>query len=1766
MDTNLAIGKVICRIFRDKLPELPEGKKFYFEGIHPEAVAEAVKLISVDPVLASKTEMHLPRSVLQPLGVDEALLTANSVGDYRNDELQPGKKIMLLGYPNISEWDTLRMMKEFGEEELMLADKAWVDVFAPSHMDDTRKTWWMAALRGLNSLAFARLPEFSEYVSRTATCLENGMLLHEALGDSLPALSLPKRTDLFVINEKIRGQVGQWKNKFKDHKRNTQCYLSKKDKSEALIDNEALKLATKQYREQADHDPAIALIFDEYCAADHGLTDTSKKIAEIEWNVLNSALFEHVAPKKNLNLAADTRRLFNSEQHLPDLDEKDADYLAQLQESGTKGEATPADRSFFKRFYRELQSNSALFSRWEAFILEKSVEDADFLKGLARCMRILRPRVDGTPWKMVVRAKASQAKDLYPVNELAATYFSTRYRGLPATMADSVKFMGMELLLSYPENRVEWKKDKAIREKLKKAKPGKLGCSLVFYAESSAEPRRQIKLTWIFKPSSISSNLRDDIRRVSDATHVAVCTEVMRETSGRRAIPLDLESMLGLQPAFGREAGSLVPGSEKLPKLSSRLRISNTLDSFVGSRQLSPERKDAILASFDGFENLYSEALKAFLEKGLAAHAEVIKSANAFGQALQDASTGDLTDTVKGALLPAFLSVSTVQVLSSGVGDSSAAIVPPWHPLRLLAITSKAIQFASLFKELTSGSGTMSDADGDLLFEDTAEWLDHIYYPEIVCSLRGRQPEILSDCEHFQDYSVHEAPVKDPNSQAPIDLDPTASANQIGALVTSYVQLQPHERDNLSVVLFDCDSEILPAAIVEKIKDLSEDEDQDSMCQVLLAHSDKRKLRALYRSLSRSSESSDSYNSSEATREFMARLRINIMVTDHDVSRPQDAQPYDIVFSEGAIARYARVLWEAVAIDERPAESVKPSAWSRRKAMRSGSISSAVFLTSPTGPKAAWDYLHGIAHAMEPEKARGVPAGFCLAPCRSLGINEEKVGSLLDRMHALGAWVVNYDELLHRKLLENRGIRIIRYKQDATQGKNLIISSKAKDGLLRTELRKITQQLLPALDETAQVSLVDRLISEANAISGNLVLRAIRRSENAKELLGLVLSKYLVSQELGVDRLYGWFLLDDYASWLGEDEKQIADILCLSPSFDTSGSPALDIVVTEAKFVEHSSLVKKAKESASQLKQSLARLERGLSTETKSLDRQIWLARISDMIVDGLEVPAIDAFDAVEWRRKVRDGKCEIRIRGYSHVFDHSLQSNAPASEPTAIKETANGFQEIFSRARTCSFLDSFMTKEAPEREVPDASIPRATGVTVSLPFAEAEGPVPIIPIPEEPVQEVVPTAVDAAPMTDSPAPEPSPEPLNEQPRALSIIEILNGTRNLASSDSARSHGAIEVTTAETDAWVAETTTACRRALSSYEMPSEVVGTPVLTPNSLIIRFRGADKLTPQSVEKKRIEILTTHGLEVLSIRPEAGAVAIAIRRPQRQTVTTADVWNRWLPERSANGNTKAVIAVQEHDNGLLHLCPYPQPHTLVSGGTGSGKSVLLQNLMLALAATNTPEQMQFVIIDPKQSAQLAPFRHLPHMRCPIVVEPDQAIQTLKGLTHEMDLRNKILGDADCADIDEYIEAGHKGMPRIWVIYDEFGDWISDSEFKADAMPLLDRLAMKARSSGIYLVLAAQRPDDSLFSMVLRSNLGNRLALQVADAGTSMVATGVKNLGAERLLGKGHLLALVGHITDPVYAQVPMISSVEMRAIIAYIASLYAPATKVALV
>jgi S-DNA-T family DNA segregation ATPase FtsK/SpoIIIE len=198
-----------------------------------------------------------------------------------------------------------------------------------------------------------------------------------------------------------------------------------------------------------------------------------------------------------------------------------------------------------------------------------------------------------------------------------------------------------------------------------------------------------------------------------------------------------------------------------------------------------------------------------------------------------------------------------------------------------------------------------------------------------------------------------------------------------------------------------------------------------------------------------------------------------------------------------------------------------------------------------------------------------------------------------------------------------------------------------------------------------------------------------------------------------------------------------------------------------------------------------------------------------------------------------------------------------------------------------------------------------------------------------------------------------------------------------------------------------------------------------------------------------------------------------------------------------------------------------------------------MQNIILAIAATNTPGQAQIILVDPKQGVDYFAFEELPHLSGGLIDRHEVASQRLLQLVQEMDDRYARFRAARVPNLQAYNRQAPDPdrLPVLWLIHDEFAEWMMVDEYKTEVTNTVGRLGVKARAAGIHLVFAAQRPDANVMPMQLRANLGNRLILRVDSEGTSEIALGTP--GAERLLGRGHLLAKIEGETGTLYAQVP---------------------------
>jgi len=234
-------------------------------------------------------------------------------------------------------------------------------------------------------------------------------------------------------------------------------------------------------------------------------------------------------------------------------------------------------------------------------------------------------------------------------------------------------------------------------------------------------------------------------------------------------------------------------------------------------------------------------------------------------------------------------------------------------------------------------------------------------------------------------------------------------------------------------------------------------------------------------------------------------------------------------------------------------------------------------------------------------------------------------------------------------------------------------------------------------------------------------------------------------------------------------------------------------------------------------------------------------------------------------------------------------------------------------------------------------------------------------------------------------------------------------------------------------------------------------------------------------------------------------------------------------------------------------------PHLLVAGATGAGKSVTIHSMITSLLYRNSPDELKFIMIDPKR-VELTLYNNIPHLLTPVITEPKKAILALKWAAKEMDRRYDILEAESVRDIDSYqknIEgkAGEEteSLPFIVVIIDELADIMST--YPRELESAIVRLAQMSRAVGIHLILSTQRPEVNVITGLIKANIPARVALKVSSQidSRTILDTG----GAEKLLGAGDMLYSSGE-APPERLQSAFISEGEVKKVVKYLADNYA--------
>ena len=372
-----------------------------------------------------------------------------------------------------------------------------------------------------------------------------------------------------------------------------------------------------------------------------------------------------------------------------------------------------------------------------------------------------------------------------------------------------------------------------------------------------------------------------------------------------------------------------------------------------------------------------------------------------------------------------------------------------------------------------------------------------------------------------------------------------------------------------------------------------------------------------------------------------------------------------------------------------------------------------------------------------------------------------------------------------------------------------------------------------------------------------------------------------------------------------------------------------------------------------------------------------------------------------------------------------------------------------------------------------------------------------------------------------------------------------------------------------------------QRKLQDFGIEGEVLAVrpgPVIT----VYEFRPAPGVMVRRIVGVADDLamaLSAVSIRILAPIPGESVVGIEVPNARRETVHLREILEDPV---YAESDSSLSLALGKDISGSPFATDLGRmPHLLVAGATGTGKSVSLNSMILSILYKSTPDDVRFIMIDPKM-LELTPYEGLPHLLTPVVTDPKEARAALFWAVEEMDRRYRLMRDKRARNIDNYNrilerepppektageddasaegadvggaldgreELDHGRLPRVVILIDELADLMMS--VGRDIEEHITRLAQKARAAGIHMVLATQRPSVDVITGLIKANFPARVSFQVTSRVDSR--TILDGQGAEQLLGNGDLLFLPPGTARLIRLHGPFVSDKEVRKVTDFI-------------
>ena len=344
--------------------------------------------------------------------------------------------------------------------------------------------------------------------------------------------------------------------------------------------------------------------------------------------------------------------------------------------------------------------------------------------------------------------------------------------------------------------------------------------------------------------------------------------------------------------------------------------------------------------------------------------------------------------------------------------------------------------------------------------------------------------------------------------------------------------------------------------------------------------------------------------------------------------------------------------------------------------------------------------------------------------------------------------------------------------------------------------------------------------------------------------------------------------------------------------------------------------------------------------------------------------------------------------------------------------------------------------------------------------------------------------------------------------------------------------------------------------LEEFNIPAKVIGVvvgPAVTRYELEMPPGITVKKVTAHADDIALALASKGGIRIEAPIPGKSAVGIEVPNEKIATVGLKEVINS---KEFINNRNPLAFALGKDISGNMRLCNLAKmPHLLVAGATNSGKSVCLNCILISLLYKTSPEDLRFILIDPKR-VEFSMYNGLPHLMLPnVITEADKALNAFNWAINEMERRFGLFQETRTRNLEEYnnlpdvISGEKKKLPMIIIMVDELADLIMCN--KKEIEEKIMRLAQKARAAGIHLILATQRPSVDVITGTIKANFPSRIAFAVTSFQDSR--TILDQGGAENLLGRGDMLYAPVDAAEPSRIQGAFVSGEEVYKVVEFV-------------